>query len=194
MKARLKKYRVDLEKRIKAIIHHFRFTQKLTGITPAQEDKLRGLIALCHAEIEDYFETVALTLFQDSIDLWTTKRIPNYNLASLFLLGERPSKILDSGTMAFKITESYEYKVANNHGVKHENIHALFYPLGYDDSDFDSTLLAQLDSFGAQRGSIVHTSAKKATQALDQKTVINMIQDIVKLLPDFESVILSKIA
>ena len=75
MRTRLKKYRVDLQKRIKAIKYHFRFTQKITGITPAQEDKLRGLIALCHAEIEDYFETVALTLFNDSVTKWQTKMI-----------------------------------------------------------------------------------------------------------------------
>lgn len=191
--ARLKKYRVDLEKRINSIIYHFRFTQELTGITPAQEDKLRGIIALSHAEIEDYFETVALSLYQDSIKLWNLKRTANYNLASLFMLGDRPEKKLNHGNTLFKIKELYENSVNRNHGIKRENIHTLFYPLGYEEKDFDPMLLSQLESFGSLRGSIVHTSANKAKNPLDQKTTINMIQDILKLLPSFEKTLLSKI-
>lgn len=193
MRTRLKKYRVDLQKRIKAIKYHFRFTQKITGITPAQEDKLRGLIALCHAEIEDYFETVALTLFNDSVTKWQTKNIANYNLGAFFIRGERPDKNLDLGSMLFQMKELYVDKVTKNHGIKQENIHKLFYPLGYEDNDFDASFLSQLDSFGVQRGKIVHTSAKKAATALDQKTVLDMIDDIIKALEDFEKVILSKI-
>ncbi len=193
MRTRLKKYRVDLQKRIKAIKYHFRFTQKITGITPAQEDKLRGLIALCHAEIEDYFETVALTLFNDSVTKWQTKNIANYNLGAFFIRGERPDKNLDLGSMLFQMKKMYVDKVTKNHGIKQENIHKLFYPLGYEDSDFDVSFLSQLDSFGVQRGKIVHSSAKKAVTALDQKTVIDMVDDITKALEDFETVILSKI-
>lgn len=191
--ARLKEYRVDLEKRINLIIYHFRFTQELTGITPAQEDKLRGIVALSHAEIEDYFETVALSLYQDSIKLWNLKRTANYNLASLFMLSDRPGKKLDPGNTLFKIKELYENSVNRSHGIKRENIHTLFYPLGYEEKDFDPMLLSQLESFGSLRGSIVHTAANKAKNPLDQSTVIKMIQDILKLLPDFEETLLSKI-
>ena len=65
--------------------------------------------------------------------------------------------------------------------------------MGYEDSDFDVSFLSQLDSFGVQRGKIVHSSAKKAVTALDQKTVLDMVDDITKALEDFETVILSKI-
>ena len=193
MRTRLKKYRVDLQKRIKAIKYHFRFTQKITGITPAQEDKLRGLIALCHAEIEDYFETVALTLFDDSVTKWQTKNFANYNLGAFFIRADRPDKNLDLGSMLFQMKKMYVDKVTKNHGIKQENIHKLFYPLGYEDGDFDVSFLSQLDSFGVQRGKIVHSAAKKAVTALDQKTVFDMISDIIKALEDFETVILSKI-
>lgn len=193
MKTRIKKYRVDLQKRIKAIKYHFRFTQKLTGITPTQEDKLRGVIALCHAEIEDYLETIALTLFKDSISKWQAKKYANYNLSSFFIRGQKPDKNLDLGSMVFEMKRIYEKKVEDNHGINQENIHKLFYPLGYENDDFSPAFLSQLDSFGGQRGRIVHTSAKKASVALDQKTVLDMIDDIVKALEDFETVILSKI-
>ena len=192
MKTRLKKYRVDLQKRIKAIKYHFRFTQKITGITPTQEDKLRGLIALCHAEIEDYFETIALTLFNDSMTIWQKEKYANYNLGSFFIRAERPEKKLDLGSMLHHMKDMYVDKVTNNHGIKRENIHKLFYPLGYEDGDFDASFLSQLDSFGVQRGQIVHTSAKKAATALDQKTVVDMVDDIIKALEGFEKTLLSK--
>lgn len=193
MRARLTNCRVNLVKRVKAIQSHFRFTQEITGIKPAQEDKLRGIIALCHAEIEDYFETVALILFENAESIWDDKKIANYNMAAFFIRGDRPNENLDLGSMFFHMKKAFMEKISKNHGIKQENIHKLFYPLGYEDKFFDTALLSQLDSFGSQRGNIVHTSAQKAMQALDQKTVLDMINNIISLLPDFEGVILSKI-
>lgn len=193
MRTRLKKYRVDLQKRIKAIKYHFQFKQRITGITPAQEDKLRGIIALCHAEFEDYFETIALTLFDDSVTKWQTKNIATYNLGAFFIRGEKPDKNLDLGSMLFQMKKIYVDNVTKNHGIKQENIHKLFYPLGYEDTDFDVSFLSQLDSFGIQRGKIVHSSAKKTVIALDQKTILDMIDNIIQALEDFEKVILSRL-
>lgn len=192
MKTRLKTYRVNLQKRIKVLKHHFRFKQDINGITPAQEDKLRGLIALSHAEMEVYFETIALTLLDDSKAKWDMNKIVNYNLASLLIRGKRPDKNLDIGSMVFKIIEIHHDIIINNHGIKIDNIHKLFKPLGYEDNTFDTAFLSALDSFGVKRGTIVHGSAQRATLALDKQSVYNEIDSLVNGLVDFENAILKK--
>ena len=49
------------------------------GITSLQADRLRGLRLLCHAEFEDYFESVALRLLNAAEKKWLDKKIANYN-------------------------------------------------------------------------------------------------------------------
>ncbi len=193
MQTRLKECRVNLKKRISNIKKHFRFKQTPTDITEAQEDKLRAIIALSHAEIEDYFETVALILFENAKDQWTTTKTANYNMASFFIRAERPEKQLDLGSMFFQMEKAYRKKILDSHGIKQDNIHRLFYPLGYENDDFDAAFLSQLDSFGGQRGKVVHTSASTTTNMLNQSTVISMIDNIITALEDFETVILSKV-
>ena len=148
---------------------------------------------LCHAELEDYFESVAKMIIDEGKRVWDSKKIANYNLASLLIRGEHADKSnLDSGTLLFKVLDLYNSVLTKNHGVKAENIHKMFWPLGYSNDDFDSALLSQLDSFGTLRGSIAHLSAKKAVQQLDQSNVYNIVNIIVLALPDFEDVIKSK--
>lgn len=191
----MKKLRTTLVKRIDELKRRFYFTQPTSGITPHQEDKLRGLIVLCHAELEDYFESVAKTILDRGEMIWNTKKIANFNFANLLLRGKRADKPnLKPGMLLFKVVELYKYVIINNNGIKADNLHNLFWPLGYDDDDdFDSSFLAQLDSFGVQRGNIVHSSAKKAKQQLDQSSVYRDIDNILNALEGFERVIISKI-
>lgn len=194
MRLPLKKFRNTLDKRIKELKKRFYFKQLESGTTAAQEDKLRAFIALCHAELEDYFESVAKCILEKSEEQWNTKKIANYNFANLLLRGKRPDKQdLDAGTLYFKVIDTYKSVIKNSNGIKTCNIHALFWPLGYNDDDFEASFLAQLDSFGAQRGNIVHSSAKKAVQQLDQTSVYKTITDILTALESFESTISSKI-
>lgn len=189
----LKNLRHSLNKRIKELKSRFRFIQSKSGITTAQEDKLRGLIVLCHAELEDYFESVAKLILNEGKSVWDTKSVANYNFASLLIRGKRAEKSnLDPGTLLHIILQSYESVITGNNGIKSSNIHDLFWPLGYNDEDFDSLLLSQLDSFGTQRGTIVHSSAKKAIQQLDKNSVYKVIDDIIIALKSFENTLLSK--
>lgn len=194
MRLPMKKMRTTLDKRINELKRRFYFVQPTSGITPHQEDKLRGLIVLCHAELEDYFESVAKTILDSGEMIWNTKKIANYNFANLLLRGKHADKPnLKPGELLFKVVELYKYVIINNNGIKSSNIHNLFWPLGYDDNDFDASFLSQLDSFGVQRGNIVHSSAKKAVQQLDQRSVYRDIDNILSALVGFESVITSKI-
>lgn len=181
-----------LEKRISQIERNFKFNQSINGITNLQADRLRGLRLLCHAELEDYFESVALKLLTIAEKKWIEKKIANYNLSSLFIWHDRIDKNDTNDTKASMIIADYRKEIKSNHGIKEENIKKLFGPLGYKIDDFDATFISTLSSFGALRGKTAHTSANKTQQPLDQNTELNRIRDLLSGIEDFEDVLNSK--
>lgn len=64
-----------LERRISQIEKNFKFNQSINGITSLQADRLRGLRLLCHAEFEDYFESVALRMLDVAEKKWIEKKL-----------------------------------------------------------------------------------------------------------------------
>ena len=176
----------SLEKRIFQLKKHFDFKQSISGITPLQSDRLRGFILLCHAEFEDYFESIALGLLKEAEEKWDNNRIANYNLASLFIYHEKINTSDVNTTKAKKIISDYRQMVKDNHGIKEHNIKQLFEPLGYKMDGFDATFLSTLSSFGAMRGETAHTSAKKVQQSLDKNTEMSRVDDILKGALEFE--------
>ena len=181
-----------LEKRISQIERNFKFNQSINGITNLQAYRLRGLRLLCHAELEDYFESVALKLLTIAEKKWIEKKIANYNLSSLFIWHDRIDKNDTNDTKASMIIADYRKEIKSNHGIKEENIKKLFGPLGYKIDDFDATFISTLSSFGALRGETAHTSANKTQQPLDQNTELNRIRDLLSGIEDFEDVLNSK--
>ena len=81
-----------LERRIYQIEKNFKFNQSINGITSLQADRLRGLRLLCHAEFEDYFESVALRMLDVAEKKWIERKVANYNLSSLFIWHEKIEK------------------------------------------------------------------------------------------------------
>lgn len=182
-----------LKKRIVQIEKNFKFNQSMNGITNLQADRLRGLIILCHAEFEDYFESIALDLLNKAEKKWLNKKVANYNLASLFIWHEKFTKnIYDYETHSRKIILDYKEEVKCNHGIKEDNIKKLFGPLGYKIDDFDATFISTLSSFGIRRGETAHNSAKRTQQSLDQRTELDRIHFLLDGINDFEIVIFSK--
>lgn len=188
---RSKEYK-HLEKRISQIEKNFKFNQSINGITDLQADRLRGLRLLCHAELEDYFESVALKLLTKAEKRWVEKKIANYNLSSLFIWHDKIDKNDTNDTKARMIIADYRKEIKSNHGIKEDNIKKLFGPLGYRTDDFDSTFISTLSSFGALRGETAHMSANKTQQPLDQNTELKRIKDLLKGIADFEDVLNSK--
>lgn len=181
-----------LKKRISQIKKNFKFNQSINGITNLQADRLRGLRLLCHAELEDYFESVALKLLTVAEKKWIERKIANYNLSSLFIWHEKIDKNDTNETKANMIIADFRKEIKANHGIKEENIKKLFGPLGYKIDDFDATFISTLSSFGILRGETAHTSANKTQQPLDQNTEINRIDDLLNGIEDFEDVLNSK--
>lgn len=186
-----KEYRY-LERRIIQIKKNFKFHQSINGITSLQADRLRGLRLLCHAEFEDYFESVALRLLNAAEKKWLDKKIANYNLSSVFIWHDRIDKNDTNETKARMIITDFRKEIKSNHGIKEDNIKKLFGPLGYKIDDFDAMFISTLSSFGTLRGETAHTSANKTQQPLDQNTEITRIDDLLKGISDFERVLNSR--
>lgn len=140
-----------LERRIRELKNNFDFKQSINGISKRQSDRLKGLRLLCHAEFEDYFESVALKLLTLAEKKWTDKHIANYHLASLLICHEKIEKKDDIQTKVYKIITDYRQLVRDNHGIKEHNIKRMYEPLGYQINDFDAVFLATLSSYGELR-------------------------------------------
>lgn len=181
-----------LKKRIDKIKEHFDFKPGIHGLTPLQNDKIKGFLLLCHAEIEDYIEGLALLLLDDAYDKWKKNHHANYNLASLFIDAERIEKNESVQTRSEHIISLYRQEVEkNNHGIKSHNIKSMFYPLGYLNDDFDSAFIGTLNSFGSDRGKVAHTTGR-TTVVYDKKTEFDRIDYIVSGLHDFQEVLINK--
>ncbi|MGN0760950.1 MAG: HEPN domain-containing protein [Christensenellales bacterium] len=190
----IKESRRQLKKRILELKSNFSFKQGKDGPTRRQQDKLRGFVLLCHAELESYFENIATLLINNAYNLWLNKKISNYNLTCFLLrYKNKPTKTLKVDSEIFETKKNYINDISNNHGIKGENMHKLFYCLGYNDDDFSVTLISELSSLGVSRGQIAHLSSYKATSLLDKLTIYGQIDRITDELDAFEECILSKL-
>lgn len=184
------KYR-QLTVRINKIKEHFDFQPGINGLTPLQNDKIRGMLLLCHAEFESYIESLALLLINDAKEKWDKTHRANYNLASLLVCSSIDKKETIETKVNKMIVDYRKQTIDNNHGIREHNIKDIFEPLGYCLSNFDSAFIATLDSFGRDRGEVAHSTAKTSTM-YDKSTEINRIDGIVRDFLDFQEVLLSK--
>lgn len=146
-----------LMKRIKRLEEKYDFKERITGPTSDQIDDLRAFELLCHAEIEVYFEKIALKIVERAEKQWKSRHCANYNLACLFLYAQpiqnKPMKI---SAIVGKTIANYRQTVNYNNGIKRNDIKKLYQPLGFEIDDFDSIFLSNLDQLGSQRGEFAH--------------------------------------
>lgn len=183
----------ELSIRIKKLKSVFDFKQSIRGITKNQEDKLRSLILLAHAEFEDYFESLALKLISDSESIWRTTHHADYYLASLFITSEKIQKNETIETKATYLIKKYRELVEHNNGLTEEYIMHLFKPLGFDSTVFEQDYLAVLTAFGKQRGALAHTAAIRTQQQLDKQTEYERIDRVLEGIIEFENALNSKV-
>lgn len=131
--------------------------------------KIRSLILLSHAVLEQYLEKLSLEVAQKSIDRLTDERV--LTLPMLSLISAHKSKLhecvdcFDNSVNFFQSMEgvgnavisAHEKVVEDNHGIKATNQDKIFHPLGIDTKATENlTLRAALDSYGSKRGSVAH--------------------------------------
>jgi len=179
--------------RIEELESHFNVEVVDDDITPQQEDLVRAFRLLCHAEIENYIEELAITLLNEGMAYWNEHKLANYNIASLFINSDKIDKNFDVVQKSCQLFADFRKVIKNNHGIKEENIKKLFFPLGYLIDDFDTTFINNLSSFGVSRGLTAHTSAgSQIQQALNFRDEKSKVQNIVAELVQFKNVLYSK--
>jgi len=155
---------------------------------------------LVHAEIESFIEDRAHELFDEAWRVWTNHRVPSRVLAALLAFSGHnmptpPSKLGKQGnnhedidgvlSRAKKHWKDEVYK--NNHGVKEANVLGLLLPLGIDGGDLDTTLLADLTSFGGLRGAVAHKSSVGVTTYADPKSEYDQANQLVAALASVDT-------
>lgn len=136
-----------------------------------------GYRLLAHAEIESFLEDICQNVAIKAMQIWDKERRPSPVLIGLLAFAERSvegpplalsspnpnqhdawQKKIDISLKLKNALDIYVYVIRNNHGLKEANLLSLLLPLGIEISKLDQTWLADMDSFGANRGTVAHTS------------------------------------
>jgi hypothetical protein len=166
---------IELQNRIKILKRRFLPQLKQTGVyTGPQQDFMRALRMLVHAEIESYLESMAKVLADD---LEITIANASGRVRSTRLVWARRA-----------LGEARAAHGCNN-GVKREDIRKMFAPLGIDEAALEtiSTLfLDRMSTFGKHRGDVAHQSAARASYALSRQREEKFIDELVVFLGLFD--------
>jgi len=152
----------------------------------------RAFLVLSHAEIESYLEEWAKEIARASEVVWLSSGKITEPLAFLLAtLAQRieipPTPLVTNwkdspqrlAEASVKLFQKYYKQIKDNNGIKEKNVLALFAPLGVPATTLGSTLLPNLDSLGALRGTHAHHSAKAVQSVLDPETEYNRVIDLV---------------
>ncbi len=156
-------------------------TQYIPAIRPTgdyskkEQDDLRALLFLVHAELESYFEEVAEHKVKATFINWkSTKRKSNILIAlPAFVETKSTDNSLENRLQGS--FSGYMQILKDNNGIKEPNLLKILLPLGIEYHNIDSTWLGIMSSFGSKRGDVAHKTA--AVQSpLDPLTIKNDIQ------------------
>jgi hypothetical protein len=197
-----KEYRL-LERRVEELKKTFieDFINKDTLSMNKKEVELaRAYRVLVHAELEAYFESIAIKLLKKATDKWKKNRKANITIIALLARfkavdkSKEKSKNIDMkinkkeslDTKINRILSDFQKEVINkNHGIKETNITNMLMPLGMEKDDIDSALMSMLDTFGSNRGETAHKSGK-VQQPIDIKTEVRNVDFIIEGIKDIE--------
>jgi hypothetical protein len=138
--------------------------------TVVQELKIKSLMFLSHAIIEEYIETVVLDTAQKAVMIYDTEnRITRalIGLISSGLIGRVEEsginkKIKKEPFENISLFSSYAFGrfkslIGDNNGIRVNDQMKMLLPVGIDPGTEDPVTMAALDSFGGKRGAIAHT-------------------------------------
>jgi hypothetical protein len=148
-------------------------------------DSTRAYVVLVHAEIESFCEELVRGKAQAAKLAFDTsgevkpilRRMVAYYVARK---GRSWGDVLSPPAKVVRSTfESYKTSIEENHGVRRKNLEKLLFPLGIHDKHLNKlmTWLAQMDSFGKDRGGLAHRSigAQQAPDPLSQLVTVNQL-------------------
>lgn len=163
---------------------------KTTGnYTKKESDLIRSYVLLVHAEIESYFEDIAKEKILKAFAGWRNHRKKSNCLLSLMTFISHEinwdnRRLEDKKEIEFRINliiKHYIEKINNNHGIKEDHICKLLLPIGVEISQIDDVWLNTMNNFGAQRGTIAHSTISVQNQ-IDLVTEKNNVNN--NILPE----------
>lgn len=164
---------------------------------------------LVHAEIEQFLEDRALELATAGLSAFKKSRVVTPVALGLvafagFETVKAPSKLggdstnqrayEDYGVLIERANRAWRYELNNNHGVKETNVLALFLPLGINPADLDSTLLADLSSYGLSRGQAAHSSSVSVAKLADPKDELQKANQLISDLRVLDACVTSELS
>jgi hypothetical protein len=159
-----------------------------TTYTAVELDFTRAYVVLAHAEIESFCEDVAGETMRKARDKFDKSGLvtPVLRRILAYYVGKNRRSWSDVAAPTQQIIasaeSSYRDGLRANHGVKRDNLEKLFYPLGVAEPNLDSVWLAQMDSFGTNRGGWAHKSIKALNPPDPLSELTNVRQLLVGLL------------
>jgi len=168
-------------------------------------DRARGYRLLAHAEIEAFIEDIAKNALVAQTSSWKKTRkattlivsfLASYHagfssceddpttlpVTSRPLVKERVDEAID------KAMTQYMHRLADNHGVRLDNLRRLLLPIGVELVALDQTWLTNIDEFGKRRGEVAH-KAVGVQQAIDPQTEYQQVQALIDGLKELDGIV-----
>jgi hypothetical protein len=156
---------------------------------------------MAHAEIEGYLEDAAHALFSEGWSIWSSSRAPSrvvlallaYSAVTTFvppdrLRGSTVQKTYDDFNVPIEKAQSvWRRRHKNSHGIKEEHVLGLLLPLGISATDLDPTLLADMSSYGSERGEAAHASQVRVQSFVDPKVEFDRLVSLVNDLSSIDA-------
>lgn len=172
------------------------------------DDELRRSAALtifAHAELQGYFEARARELLS-TIETFAKKGKGHGAAATLALFYEdsrvvAPEKLEQpkAGAALFwrrltRAVEKHRQTINDNAGIKESNLSHLFSPLGFQQDDFGTVLIPELNTFGRDRGEYAHSAFKsKKVIKFPPDDIASRVKKILTEMQVFDGVLTRKI-
>jgi hypothetical protein len=171
----------------------------------SEEEKRRTVayMALAHGCVEVYLKSRCKEIVKHASEEWDRGKL-NCTLLSLLSfsgidVSKPPSPPEDSSKrQAWKeklslsgrlknAIKAYEKTLKEQNGIKETNVVALLLPVGLEYSELDSVMVAELNSFGKDRGYAVHVVDREFRDATDPKTEIDRVTKILAFLEKLDA-------
>ncbi len=140
--------------------------------TDSQYDRVRSYLVLAHAEVEACVEDLAWDVVDRVYTRYRTTgriRVPLLALMAYYqgtippvqgsFLQPPKQPPPDLKARIAKVCADYRSRVQTNHGIKETNLIKLLIPIGVQDSNFPVGWLADMNTFGSDRGEVAHKAA-----------------------------------
>ena len=189
-----KKYR-DLTRALEDIQKHLLYFLpqppiSKTTYTKQELDLTRAYIVLAHAEVEAFCEELTIEKARRAAKEFQAGGTVSPVLRKLiayYVAKDRRSwseVLKPSADVIERACNSYYSTVHDNNGIRRQNLEKLLYPLGVHEAALDATWLAQMDSFGVNRGGWAHKSIRALNPPDPQTEVTNvahLLQGLLKM-------------